>query len=378
MEQTAVIFANDSWYILKFRKHLISRLVKSGRVVVVTGDMQYAEPLRDLGADVRAIPMSPRSASPLRILQSCYHFARLIRQEQPKYVLTFNPSAGLIAALVSKVTRMCQIATISGFGKYKFLFARKPSMLKHKVLRYALEQFLVKWPAISVVQNEADFDYACAVRGPKEQTVRVMGSGVDLSQFSFVERDFSRLRVLFAARFLLEKGILEYIALARKLEDTDTVFSICGLPVENDDGLNNQELQEAITDTQIGFLGEVSDMATLLAETDVVILPSLYGEGIPRILIEAAARGCLIVAHDIDGVREIVMDGKTGLLTKTPDFDGLLQAMTDLIDMPPKEKIRMSHAAHDLASSQFDLEDVTRTYTDIMSDGWSGWDEAQG
>lgn len=371
MKQKAVIFANDSWYILKFRKHLISELVKSGRVVVVTGDMQYAEPLRDLGADVRVIPMSPRSASPVRILQSCYHFVRLIRQEQPRYVLSFNPSAGMIAALASKVTRMCQIATISGFGKYKFLFARKPSMLKHKVLRYALEQFLVKWPAISVVQNGADFDYVRAMRGQKGQTVRVMGSGVDLSQFSFVERDFSRLRVLFAARFLLEKGVLEYIALARKLEDTDTVFSICGLPVENDDGLDNQELQEAIAGTKISFLGEVSDMATLLAETDVVVLPSLYGEGIPRILIEAAARGCLIVAHDIDGVREIVMDGETGLLTKHPDFDGLLAAMGDLITLPPETKIRMSQAAHDLASSHFDLEDVTLTYMDIMAGGWT-------
>jgi glycosyltransferase involved in cell wall biosynthesis len=372
MQQKSIIFANDSWYILKFRKHLISRLVQSGRVLVVTGDMQYAQPLRDLGADVRTIPMSPRSTSPLRILQSCYHFAKLIRQEHPQYVLTFNPSAGLIAAIASRVTRMQQIATISGFGKYKFLFSRTPDTLKHKVLRFALEQFLVKWPEISVVQNAADFDYVRGVRGPEFRVVRVMGSGVDLSQFSFVERDFSHLRVLFASRFLLEKGILEYIALARTLENTDTVFSICGLPVENDDGLNNQELQEAITGTKIGFLGEVSDMATLLAETDVVVLPSLYGEGIPRILIEAAARGCLIVAHEIDGVREIVMDGHTGLLTKKPDFDGLLKAMTDLTNLPLEEKIQMSHAAHDLACSQFDLEDVTRTYTDIMSDGWSG------
>jgi len=370
MKQKAVIIANDSWYILKFREHLISQLVKTARVVVVTGDMQYAQPLRDLGADVRVIPLSPRSVSPLRILQSCYHFVRLVRQEQPRYVLSFNPSAGLIAALASKVTRMCQIATISGFGKYKFLFVRNPDALKHKVLRYVLEQFLVKWPEISVVQNGADFDYVRAVRGPQKQTVRVMGSGVDLSQFSFVERDFSRLRVLFAARFLLEKGVLDYIALARDLEDTDTVFSICGLSVENDDGLDDQELQEAIIGTKIDFLGEVSDMAALLAETDVVVLPSLYGEGIPRILIEAAARGCLIIAHDIDGVREIVVDEETGLLTKQPDFDGLLKAMVDLTDLSPEEKTRMSHAAHDLACSQFDVGDVTRTYTDILADGW--------
>jgi glycosyltransferase involved in cell wall biosynthesis len=369
MEKKAVIFANDSWYILKFRKHLISQLVNSGPVVVVTGDVQYAAPLRDLGVDFRVIPMSPRSSSPFRILQSCYYFVGLIRQEQPQYVLSFNPSASLIAALASKAIKMSQIATISGFGKYKFLFAGKPGALKYKLLRFALEQVLVKWPEISVVQNGADFEYVRTVRGPRRQTVRVMGSGVDLSQFSFVQREFSVLRVLFAARFLLEKGVLDYVKLARTLEDTGAVFSICGLPVKNNDGLDNQELQEAIRGTKIGFLGEVDDMAALLAETDVVVLPSLYGEGIPRILIEAAARGCLIVAHDIDGVREIVVDGETGLLTKRSDFDGLLTAMTNLIALSVDIKVRMSRASHDLACSQFDMEDVTRTYTDIMADG---------
>jgi len=368
MKQTVVIFANDSWYILKFRKHLISRLAQSGRVIVVTGDMQYTPQLQDLGAVVMTIPMSPRSISPFKILQSCYHFVALVRKERPEYVLTFNPSAGLIAALASKVVRMRQVATISGFGKYKFLFSDKPRTLKHRVLRYALEQFLVKWPSISVVQNGADFDYVQAVRGPRRETIRVMGSGVDLSEFSFVERDFKPLRVLFAARFLLEKGILDYIALARRLEDTDLEFSICGLPVENDDGLDNRQLEDAIKGTHIRFLGEVSDMASLLEKTDVVVLPSLYGEGIPRILIEAAARGCLTLAHDIDGVREIVVDGQTGVLTQRSDFDGLLVAMEGLVALPQEAKVQMSQAAHELASTQFDLEDVTKTYTDIMVD----------
>jgi len=368
MKQTAVIFANDSWYIWKFRKHLISRLAETGRVIVVTGDMQYAPQLQDLGAVVMTIPMSPRSISPLKIVQSCFHFVALIRKERPQYVLTFNPSAGLIAALASKVSRMTQIATISGFGKYKFLFSDKPKALKHRVLRYALKQFLVKWPSISVVQNGADFDYVQAVRGPRRETIRVMGSGVDLSEFSFVERDFKPLRVLFAARFLKEKGVLDYIELAKQLAGPSATFSICGLPVENDDGLDNEQLEDAIKGTHIRFLGEVSDMASLLEKTDVVVLPSLYGEGIPRILIEAAARGCLTLAHDIDGVREIVVDGQTGALTQEPDFEGLKAAMEGLIALPQEVKLKMSKAAHALAGTQFDLEDVSKAYMDIVGD----------
>ena len=364
--KTLFIFANDSWYVLKFRKHLISRLVQSNRVVVVTGDAQYAPQLQELGALVQTIPMDPRSTSPFKIFNATYHFIRLIRHERPSYVFTFNPSAGLIAALASKVTQLTQIATVSGFGKYKFLFSEKPKAIKHKLLRYLLEQFLVKWPEISVVQNGADFEFVKAVRGPDQKTVRVMGSGVDLAEFEFVERDFSSLKVLFAARFLLEKGILDYIELARQLESDGLQFAICGLPVENDDGLDNQQLQTAIKGTKIEFLGEVSDMPPLLGTTDVVILPSLYGEGIPRIMIEAAARGCLTLAHDIDGVREIVIDGETGILTETPDFAGLHSAMMRLIELQKDTKSKMSRAAHELAVTQFDLEDVTRTYLEIL------------
>ena len=366
MKNTIFIFANDSWYILRFRKHLIEALVPDWRVIVVSGDDDYAAELTALGVEVQTIPMSPRSTSPSKILQACAHFAALLKRTRPAFVLTFNPSAGLIAALASKVVRTCQIATISGFGKYKFLFSQSPKALKHKVLRFALEQLLVKWPKVSVVQNGADFEYVKATRGPHRETVRVMGSGVDLSQFGFVAREFESLRVLFAARFLFEKGILDYIALANAFEGEHVSFSICGLPVENDDGLDRVELEATIQGTDITYLGEVSDMASLLAETDVVVLPSLYGEGIPRILIESAARGCLTLAHDIDGVREIVVDGETGTLTKVPDFNGLRDSMESLIALPQEEKIKISKAAHTLASTQFDLEDVTKTYTEII------------
>ena len=367
MARTLLIFANDSWYILKFRKHLITTLVQDWRVVVVSGDEEYASELTDLGAEVQTIPMSPRSASPVKIMHSFTHFVSLLRRLGPVCVLTFNPSAGLIAAIAAKVTRTRQIATISGFGKYKFLFSHLPKTLKHRVLHFALEQLLVKWPNVSVVQNGADFEYVKAARGPHRDTIRVMGSGVDTTEFGFVERDFSSLRILFAARFLLEKGILDYIELARKFESTELRFFICGLPVDNDDGLDVPQLEKAIEGTNIAYLGEVSDMATLLAETDVVVLPSLYGEGIPRILIEAAARGCLTLAHDIDGVREIVVDGQTGFLAESPDPEGIEAAMTRLMEMPVKDKIGMSRSAHDLSVTQFDLEDVTRVYVDLLN-----------
>jgi len=366
MKSTLIIFANDSWYILKFRKHLIEALVPDWRVIVVSGDDDYTAELTAVGAEVRTIPMSPRSISPVKILQACFSFVGLLRRERPAYVLTFNPSAGLIAAIASKAVRTCQIATISGFGKYKFLFTQRPKALKHKILRFVLNRVLVIWPEISVVQNGADFDYAKAARGPARRTVRVMGSGVDLSQFGFVERDFKSLRVLFAARFLLEKGILDYIELARRFEGDWVSFSICGLPVENDDGLDAAQLQTAIQGTDIAYLGEVSDMASLLAETDVVVLPSLYGEGIPRILIEAAARGCLTLAHDIDGVREIVVDGQTGLLARSLDFEGVEAAMARLVEMPRETLSEMSHAGHALAVTQFDIGDVTETYLGLL------------
>ena len=83
----------------------------------------------------------------------------------------------------------------------------------------------------------------------------------------------------------------------------------------------------------VAFLGERTDASEILALFDVFVLPSLW-EGLPLALVEAAAAGKPIVATDIDGVREVVRNGETGLLVPPRDSAALAAAVLRLLDDP--------------------------------------------
>jgi len=84
-------------------------------------------------------------------------------------------------------------------------------------------------------------------------------------------------------------------------------------------------------ETSVHFLGERKDIPQLLSLIDVVVLPSLW-EGLPYSLLEAGSAGKPIVATDVDGVKEIITDGKTGILVPPKSPGKLAGALRQLIE----------------------------------------------
>jgi glycosyltransferase involved in cell wall biosynthesis len=99
-----------------------------------------------------------------------------------------------------------------------------------------------------------------------------------------------KTKVLFASLLLKSNGLSAFLMRARDLADrSDVEFIVAGLPDDQDSGtIRHQDLARL---SEIHFLGYVEDMPNLLRECDIVCLPTRYGEGIPRILLEAAASG---------------------------------------------------------------------------------------
>ena len=105
------------------------------------------------------------------------------------------------------------------------------------------------------------------------------------------------------------------------------------------------------------MVGRRTDMPSIYAEAHVVCLPSSYGEGVPRVLIEAAASARPIVATDIPGCREVVRDGVNGLLVQPGDIDALTAALRRLIDNPTL-RTTMGRQGRALAESEFSEGEV--------------------
>lgn len=87
-----------------------------------------------------------------------------------------------------------------------------------------------------------------------------------------------------------------------------------------------REAQRLGLEEEVLFMGEKEDVAKFLSIFDVFVLPSLW-EGLPYVLIEAAIFGKPVVATDVDGVREVIENGETGILVPTRDPEALSQAV---------------------------------------------------
>jgi glycosyltransferase involved in cell wall biosynthesis len=122
----------------------------------------------------------------------------------------------------------------------------------------------------------------------------------------------------------------------------------------------------------IKFLGEVSDMPGLLRSVDLVCLPSRYGEGIPRILIEAAASAVPCLTTDLQGCREIVRHGVNGTLIPPGDPRAMAASMTATIDAylaDPELLDRQGRAGLELfRNGQFREDAVTEQFVRLLID----------
>jgi glycosyltransferase involved in cell wall biosynthesis len=136
--------------------------------------------------------------------------------------------------------------------------------------------------------------------------------------------------VLFASRLLRSKGLDVFMEAARKLSPrSGAEFLVAGIADDNDpDAVDPEEVR---ANPSVKFLGEIKDMAGLLQSVDVVCLPTRYGEGVPRILIEAAACGLPTIAAQSEGCRPVVKDGESGTLVPIGPLDEMSSALAAAI-----------------------------------------------
>jgi glycosyltransferase involved in cell wall biosynthesis len=161
-------------------------------------------------------------------------------------------------------------------------------------------------------KHDRDFFASNGIVNPANSFV-IDGAGVDPTVFypPAAPRRNLRKRILFASRPLKAKGLYAFLMAAHHFADRPKVeFLVASIIDDSDPSAVPSEYLKGLL--EIGFLGQVDDMPSLLRECDIVCLPTRYGEGIPRILIEAAASGAAAIASDHPGCREVVRDGSTG------------------------------------------------------------------
>ncbi len=204
----------------------------------------------------------------------------------------------------------------------------------------------------------------------EDQTSLIRGSGVDLKEFPFVpEPPALKPKVLFSSRLIKEKGIYEFIAAAKHLlqKNIPAEFIVAGSVYPNNPrSIDQAEIEDWHARGVINWLGQVEDMQALLAETTLVVLPSYYGEGVPKMLLEAAATGRAIITCDMPGCREAVKHEVNGLLIPPQDVHALSDAIEALLDSKSKRE-EMGRAGRAHIESDFEVGVVVQRTLDVYA-----------
>ena len=116
----------------------------------------------------------------------------------------------------------------------------------------------------------------------------------------------------------------------------------------------------------VNYLGEVRDVRPFIAEADCIVLPS-YREGLPRVLLEAAAMARPVIATDVEGCRDVIVHGVTGLLCKARDWKMLAHSMKKYINMSLDQRIKMGLRAREKVEQEFDEKLVINSYMRIIN-----------
>jgi glycosyltransferase involved in cell wall biosynthesis len=119
----------------------------------------------------------------------------------------------------------------------------------------------------------------------------------------------------------------------------------------------------------IHWTGFVADISAELAKIDALVLPSLFGEGLPMVILEAMAAGVPVIATRVEGVPEAVLHGETGLLVEPGDPIGLAAAIgeltSDVYSYPDLSRNSQERHAHDFSAEIMALN-VARVYDAIL------------
>ena len=311
---------------------------------------------------VLTVPLSRSGVNPFAELRTFFGLFRLYRRLKPDLVhhVTIKPVVyGTLAARLASVSGV--VNSIPGLG---FVFTRRGT--KAALRRYfvtKLYRFALSHPNMRVIfQNREDQQaFANSKVISRDQAVMIRGSGVDLNEFpASPEPPTQTIVFVLISRMLRDKGVSEFVEAARKVRAIypGWDFWLVGdVDPGNPSSLTVDELMAWDKADVVHWLGQRDDVAEILRLSHVLVLPSYYREGLPKILLEAAASQRAIIASRVAGCLEIVTDGVTGLAVAPRDVEDLAGAMVRLGN-DPDLRGRLARAARSKAEAIFRVEDV--------------------
>jgi glycosyltransferase involved in cell wall biosynthesis len=359
---------NVDWFFLSHRIPLARAARDAGmQVTIAGGDTGRADEIRAEGIDFVPIPISRKGTGALGEAATFLALLRVYRRIRPDIVHHVTLKPVLYGSLNARLAGgPAVVNAISGLG---WVFSSDSGApLLRRVVEATYRVALGGPRTRTIFQNPEDRDdFVRKELVRLDHTVLIRGSGVDCSRFTVSAEPEGLPVVMLPSRMLWEKGVGQFVEAARELRarGVRARFVLVGKSDEgNPTAVPEQQLDAWTREGVVEWWGHRADMPVVLSEASVVALPSYYKEGLPKVLLEAAAAGRPLVATDIPGCREIVRPGVNGFLVPPRDVAALVDAVQRLLASAQLRRT-MGAAARGIAEAEFTEDIVVRQTLDL-------------
>jgi glycosyltransferase involved in cell wall biosynthesis len=371
-----LLLITEDWYFWSHRLDLARAARSAGwEVSIATRVHDHGKRIEDEGFKLFPLRLVRASRDPLRELLTIYEITRLYRRVRPDVVhhVALKPMLyGSVAARIAGVP-----AAVNGFAGlgYTFIGSGRRKGLLRSVVAKALRWALAVPHSRVVFQNAEDAKEMvdAGIVAPDQFEV-IRGVGVDTAKFSPLASQGNTRGplIVLAGRMLWDKGIGEFVEAARllKVRGNPAQCILVGMiDTENPAAIPEAQLQLWQTQGLVQWWGHRDDMPNVLASAQIVVLPS-YREGLPKVLLEAAACGRPVIATNVAGCREIVKDGINGLLVPVKDSVALSDAIAKLLD-DAVLRVRMGERGREIVEKEFSVQQISRETLNLYSELWN-------
>ena len=304
-------------------------------VTLVSNFNKLESKIKNRGVNVININFVRSSKHPFTDLKNIFKLIFILRKEKPDIIHNVALKTILIASIAGLFSK--KMVIINAFTGLGYVFSS--DQLHAKLIRFFIKpifKLLFRrsnyW---TIFQNPDDmnlFERLGIIN--QNRSILIRGSGVETDKF-IQSDDLNKIPVvMLASRMLWDKGVGEFVEVAKRAykNKINAEFMLVG-GINNDNPMSIplSTLKQWVSNGDVQWEGHSDNMPDMLASASIVCLPS-YREGLPKVLLEAAAIGRPLIASDGPGCREIVRDKYNGLLVMMSDADSLYEAVLMLVN----------------------------------------------
>lgn len=367
------LVANTSWNIFNFRRNLILGLLDKGYEIICIAPVdEFTVEIQKLPVTFIPIAIHAKGNNPIVDLFLLKQLAGIYKSHKPDVIFQYTIKPNIYGTLAARIAGIPTINTVTGLGTV-FLHNNIVSKIARKLYRFSF-----RFARFVVFQNKEDqqiFIQNKIVKSSKTRIIR--GSGVDTTRFqketpnTSASSDADVFRFVMAARLIFDKGIGEYAEASRLLyaQFGRSVQCILIGAIDSDKklGIRKEDLNAWVAEHHLIYKPFSKDIICEYRHASAVVLPS-YREGLSKSLLEAASCSKPLIASDVAGCRDIVVDNRNGFLCKVKNAQDLFVKMRAMVQLPVEQLNDMGNYSKQLVEENFSDKIIFNDYFCLINE----------